>query len=174
MYYGEIKYCDIANGVGVRTSLFVSGCRNHCKGCFQPQTWDFFFGQPYTSNIKNQIIESLKPDYINGLSILGGDPFEVENIPDVLSLVRAVREEFGFSKDIWIYTGYIYEKLKTQTQANAILDTIDILVDGPFIEEKKDISLPYRGSSNQRIIQLSNHLTADVSKYITDKFIKED
>ena len=148
MNYGRINKTDIANGPGVRVSLFVSGCRNRCKGCFQPETWDFNYGEIYTAYTIDEIIEALSKDYIAGLTILGGDPFERENYPYVYRLCKYIKR---FSeKTIWIYTGYLYEDLKDL----AIMRYIDVLVDGPFIESLKDISLQFRGSSNQRIIDI--------------------
>ena len=152
MYYGRIKKTDIANGPGVRVSLFVSGCRNHCKGCFQPETWSFNYGQEYDGvNTVNEIIEALSPEYISGLSILGGDPIERENISEVVTLCYLVKRLYP-DKTIWLYTGYNYEDI-AEMYPN-ILEVIDVMVDGPFVEELKDISLVFRGSSNQRIIDV--------------------
>lgn len=160
MYYGNIKNCDIADGEGVRISLFVSGCRNHCKGCFQPETWDFNFGKPYTKETEDRIIELMKPEYIDGLTLLGGDPFENENQEELVKLLERVKKEFGDTKDIWCYTGYIYEDIisdnfvRKTPYTKKFIDLIDILVDGPFIEEEKDLTLKFRGSRNQRILNL--------------------
>ena len=152
MYYGKIKKTDIANGPGVRVSLFVSGCRNHCKGCFQPETWSFNYGQEYDGvNTVNEIIEALSPEYISGLSILGGDPIERENISEVVTLCNLVKRLYP-DKTIWLYTGYKYEDI-AEMYPN-VLEVIDVMVDGPFIEDLKDISLSFRGSSNQRIIDV--------------------
>lgn len=157
MNYSAIKYCDIANGTGVRTVLFVSGCRNRCKGCFQPETWSFDHGKPFTAEIEDEIIESLKPDYIRGLTLLGGDPFEPENQKALLPFVRRVRKECQ-GKDIWAYTGYVLERdlvsggVRFTEDTEELLSMIDILVDGPFVEKLKDISLQFKGSSNQRLI----------------------
>ena len=158
MNYGEIKYYDIANGPGVRTSLFVSGCRNRCEDCFNRETWAFDFGKPYTEETENAIVESLKPDYIAGLTVLGGEPFEKENQPEVLKLVKRVRKEFP-NKTIWIFSGFTYEELISGSRAsgktaNEILSVCDVLVDGRFDKSKKNISLKFRGSENQRIIDL--------------------
>lgn len=158
MNYGEIKYYDIANGPGVRTSLFVSGCRNRCEDCFNRETWAFDFGKPYTEETENAIVESLKPDYIAGLTVLGGEPFEKENQPEVLKLVKRVRKEFP-NKTIWIFSGFTYEELIIGSRAsgetaNEILSVCDVLVDGRFDKSKKNISLKFRGSENQRIIDL--------------------
>lgn len=159
MYYGEIKRNDIANGEGVRVTLFVSGCTNHCKGCFQPQTWDFCYGKPFTAETEELIIKALEPAHINGLTLLGGDPFEPKNQRDLLGFVKRVREIYP-GKTIWAFTGFTYEELKTDGSysrceaTDEMLDLIDILVDGRFVEELKDISLVFRGSSNQRIIDM--------------------
>lgn len=159
MYYGRIRKVDIANGPGVRVSLFVSGCRNHCKGCFQPETWDFHYGQPYDRFTANEIIKALSPEHISGLTILGGDPMEPENITEVTILCYLVKKLYP-DKTIWLYTGYHWENLKDLE----IMKYIDVMVDGPFIENLKDISLAYRGSSNQRVldIQLSKKLNYPV------------
>jgi anaerobic ribonucleoside-triphosphate reductase activating protein len=150
MNYGAIKKTDIANGPGVRVSLFVSGCRNRCKGCFNPETWDFNYGELFNMRVIDDILEALAPDHIAGLTVLGGDPMEPENIIGVDALSRAVKEKYP-DKTIWIYTGYTYERLKNIVD---VMEYIDVLVDGPFIESKKDISLKFRGSSNQRIIDV--------------------
>ena len=157
MNYGKINTCDIANGPGVRVSLFVSGCRNHCKGCFNPETWNFGYGQPFTDETMNYILEALDRKYIDGFTILGGDPFEPENQNIVVCILRKVREVYPYI-NIWVYTGYLYDvdlvkggKVWTEF-TNEILSYIDTLVDGPFIEEEKDITLQFRGSRNQRVI----------------------
>ena len=149
MYYGAIKEYDIANGPGVRVSLFVSGCRNHCKGCFQPETWDFNYGEEFTSETEDHIIEMLAGENIDGLSVLGGDPMEPENRIPLTPFLWKVKHYFP-QKSIWVYTGYLYEQLSYLP----IMEYIDVLVDGKFIEEKKDISLAFRGSTNQRIIDV--------------------
>lgn len=148
MRYGKINKTDIANGPGVRVSLFVSGCRNHCKGCFNPGTWAFDYGEAFTLRTVDEILKALDKPYISGLSILGGEPFEPENIGTVFDLCRQVKNRFP-DKTIWIYTGYLYEKLEP-----ILNDTIDVLVDGPFIEAQKDITLKFKGSKNQRIIDV--------------------
>lgn len=159
MNYGEIKKYDIADGPGVRVSLFVSGCRHHCKGCFNHETWDFNYGKPYTEEVEAEILEALKPVYIAGLTLLGGEPFEPENQRELMKLLRKVREAYP-KKNIWSYTGFVYEKdLKEGGRAHTevtdeMLSYIDVLVDGPFIEEEKDITLQFRGSRNQRLIDL--------------------
>ena len=159
MYYGNIKECDIADGPGVRVTLFVSGCRNCCKGCFNSETWDFHYGQPFTEETKDWILKLLEPDHIQGFTLLGGEPFEPENQREAVKLLRAVRERYP-KKDIWCYSGYLYDvdmvkggKVYTEV-TEEMLSYIDVLVDGRFIEEEKDLSLPFRGSRNQRILKL--------------------
>ena len=156
MYYGNINYYDISNGDGVRTSLFVSGCDQHCKGCFNEVAWDFDYGKEFSYNTLKEILDSLKPDYIAGLSILGGEPLDYKNINAVSTIVEVVRKSFP-NKSIWVYTGYTYEELLERNNlfTSLILNKIDVLVDGKFIEELKDISLKFRGSSNQRIIDMN-------------------
>ncbi len=159
MYYGMIKKYDIADGPGVRVSLFVSGCRHHCKGCFNAETWDFCYGQPYTKEVEREILEALAPDYIAGFTVLGGEPFEPENQVEVVTLLKKVRETYP-DKTIWCYTGYLYdvdliEEGKVYTPVTKeMLSYIDVLVDGEFIEAQKDLMLEFRGSKNQRIIHL--------------------
>jgi len=165
MNYATIKYNDIANGEGVRTSLFVSGCRHHCKGCFNKEAWDFDYGKPFTNDVKLEILKSLDSKYISGLSILGGEPLDKDNQSEVWDIIRLVREDPKLnSKTIWLYTGYLYPydfKFRVSPAhtpvINNILNNIDILVDGPFIESLKDITLRFRGSSNQRILKMSEH-----------------
>jgi len=149
MNYAEIKRIDIANGPGVRVSLFVSGCRNHCKGCFNPETWDFDYGRPFTRETEDEIIEALRPSWIQGLSILGGEPTEEENAAVLIPFLKRVRAALP-DKDIWLYSGYTYEALRDKE----ILTLADVLVDGPFLLELKDAGLAFRGSRNQRIIDL--------------------
>ena len=149
MNYAEIKKVDIANGPGVRVSLFVSGCRNHCKGCFNPETWDFDYGRPFTTETEDEIIEALRPSWIQGLSILGGEPTEEENAAVLIPFLKRVRAALP-DKDIWLYSGYTYEALRDKE----ILTLVDVLVDGPFLLELKDAGLAFRGSRNQRIIDL--------------------
>lgn len=159
MNYGEIKNCDIANGAGVRVTLFVSGCRNHCEHCFQPQTWDFCYGQPFTLETEEKLLKMLEPSYIDGLTLLGGEPFEPENQGVLCDFVKRVRAKYP-RKTIWAYTGFTLEEiLSSDCRANCavteeLLSMIDVLVDGRFVEAKKDISLRFRGSSNQRLINL--------------------
>ena len=160
MYYGEIKNCDIANGQGVRVTLFVSGCTNCCKGCFQPQTWDFEYGKPFTAETEEHLLKLLAPDYINGLTLLGGEPMEPENQRALLPFVKKVRETLP-NKTVWCFSGFTYEGLLTDGShprcevTDELLSLIDVLVDGKFVEELKDISLRFRGSSNQRLIDLN-------------------
>ncbi len=164
MYYGEIKKNDIANGEGVRTSLFVSGCRHHCKNCFNQQTWDFGFGKPFTEETMEDILSSCEPFWINGLSLLGGEPFEPENQKELLPFLVKFRARFP-DKSIWCYSGFTFEEITGEAESRAhtdlskeMLALIDILVDGRFVEEKKDISLKFRGSSNQRVIDVKKTL----------------
>ena len=149
MNYCGLKKCDIANGPGVRVSLFVSGCRNRCPGCFQPETWDFSYGETFTEDVEDEVIEALKPSWIQGLSILGGDPMEPENQEALLPFLKRVKEELP-EKDIWLYTGSLFESVSS----SRVLEYLDVIVDGPFIESEKDLSLAFRGSGNQRIIKL--------------------
>lgn len=162
MNYSVIKYHDIANGIGVRTTLFVSGCRNHCKDCFQPETWDFHYGNLFDKQVEDDILESLEPDYISGLTLLGGDPFEPENQRALLPFLLRVKEAYP-KKNIWAYTGYILDKDlqeggKCHCEATkGMLDCLDVLVDGPFITEQKDITLKFKGSANQRVIDMKGY-----------------
>ena len=159
MNYADIKYCDVANGEGVRVSLFVSGCTHHCKGCFNSETWDFHYGEPYTEEVEKEILAALSPDFIQGLTVLGGEPMEDANRPAVLGLLRKVRETYP-KKDIWCYTGYEYEKdlqrwiSEGKQDVEEILKCLDVLVDGEFVEEKKNLCLKFRGSENQRLIDV--------------------
>lgn len=202
MNYGRIFYCDIANGIGIRTSLFVSGCRHHCKECFNPETWDFAYGKPFDRGAEDEVIKSLQSEYTDGISILGGEPMEPENQKDILHLIKRIREECP-KKTIWMYSGFTYEELTTpfssikdgdrdsssvpgaaglaavadagNTSGSAaaanplrcvteyteeILKNIDVLVDGEFNLARKNISLRFRGSSNQRIIDVPASLEA--------------
>ena len=159
MHYGNIKECDIADGPGVRVSLFVSGCRHHCKGCFNSETWDFQYGKPYTKETEEEIIRLLEPGFIQGFTLLGGEPFEPENQVELVKLLKRIRETYP-KKDIWCYSGYLYDvdmipggKVYTEV-TEEMLSYIDVLVDGEFVEELKDITLVFRGSSNQRILHL--------------------
>ena len=162
MNYADIRRVDVANGPGVRVSLFVSGCTHRCPGCFNPETWDFGFGAPFGETQIQEILGYLRPNYIRGLSLLGGEPFEPENQSAVLELVKRVRAELP-QKDIWCYTGYLLESLaegKIGSHSRALLEQIDVLVDGPFVLERKNLGLRFRGSENQRIIQVQDSLNA--------------
>ncbi len=160
MKYGNIKFFDIANGEGIRTSVFVSGCTHRCKHCFQRETWSFDYGDRFDEKVMERVVESLGPSYVEGLTVLGGEPMEPRNQQDVLELVEAVRSRYGSTKTIWIYTGDLYEDLTNPESerhtpfTDRILERIDVLVDGPFIEESKNITLRFRGSENQRIIDV--------------------
>ena len=166
MKYATIKWYDISNGPGVRVSLYVSGCRNHCKNCFNPETWDFNYGEPFTEDIEKKIIEGLKPDYIKGFTLLGGDPFEPENQKVLAPFLETLRKAYP-EKSFWAFTGYDYEKdLLTGKFGGAdnvmrMLNCLDVLVDGKFVEELKDLNLKFRGSSNQKIILLKPSLQTD-------------
>ncbi|HJC74697.1 MAG TPA: anaerobic ribonucleoside-triphosphate reductase activating protein [Candidatus Mediterraneibacter faecavium] len=168
MHYGEIKKCDIANGEGVRVSLFVSGCTHHCPGCFNQDTWDFSYGQEYTEETEREILDALSPGYINGLTLLGGEPFEPQNQEVLVKLLRKVRERYP-EKNVWCYSGYLFDReLLSESRARCgytdeMLSMIDILVDGRFVEKLKDIRLVFRGSSNQRLIDVKKSLeTGDI------------
>ncbi len=161
MNYASIRPCDIANGEGVRVSLFVSGCTHHCKGCFNPEQWSFTAGAPFTREIEDEILCMLDECFIDGLSVLGGEPMEPENQRALVPFLRRFRKKFGNRRDLWVYTGCVLERdLKSESRwrgslTDEFLSMIDVLVDGPFVEELKDISLKFRGSSNQRILKLN-------------------
>lgn len=163
MNYCNIKYYDIADGEGVRTTLFVSGCTNHCKGCFQPETWDFSYGEPFTQAVEENILSSMEPYYIEGLTLLGGEPFEPSNQAALLPFLKRVKERFP-EKTIWAFTGFILEKDLTEGGrkhtpfTDEMLSLIDILVDGPYIEARHNIALQFRGSENQRVIDMKKTL----------------
>ena len=163
MNYAAIKNCDIANGPGVRVSLFVSGCRHHCKDCFNPETWEFSYGEPFDEAVIDKILAMLTPAYIRGITYLGGEPFEPENQKTLVGLLRKVRESYP-EKNIWCYTGYLYdEQLLNDSRARCeytdeMLSMLDVLVDGEFVEALKDIRLVFRGSSNQRVIDVKKSL----------------
>lgn len=162
MNYGTIKNHDIANGKGVRVSLFVSGCTNRCQGCFQPETWDFNYGEPFTDETRETILKMLEPHYMHGLTVLGGEPFEFSNQKVLAPFLKEVKQHYP-DKDIWIYTGFVLDDLLEGGKRNgpdtaSMLENIDVLVDGPFVEDLKDISLAFRGSSNQRILDLQKTL----------------
>lgn len=163
MYYADIKKVDVANGPGIRVSLFVSGCTHKCKGCFNEDAWDFKYGQLYTQKEEDKIIELLKPSYIDGITILGGEPFEYINQKGILPLLRRIKKELP-NKTIWCFSGYSFDKdilenmLKKYDETKELISYIDVLVDGKFILEKKNLKLKFRGSSNQRIINVKESL----------------
>lgn len=165
MNYCNVKNCDIANGVGVRVSLFVSGCRNRCKNCFQPETWDFNYGKPFDEQPEEKLIKMLAPSYINGLTVLGGEPMEPENQRALLPFLKKVKAAYP-QKTIWLYTGFTLEELRSPDcrahteYTEEILKLLTVLVDGRFVEEKKNISLRFRGSENQRLIDVAATLAA--------------
>ena len=179
MYYGMIKKNDIANGEGIRTSLFVSGCRNMCKGCFQPQTWDFNYGEPFTPAVEKIIFESVSFPFVRGITILGGEPMEPENQEALLPFIKRFKEKFP-EKTIWLYTGNTYEELmgifgtseKHLPITEELLGYVDILVDGRYVEELKSIGLRFRGSSNQRVIDMN--MTRKVGSIVIWEGCKQD
>ena len=151
MKYSEITYPDVNNGEGCRVTLFVSGCSHRCKGCHNPETWNFDFGKDFNDDVKNRLFDIVSKPYIKGLTLSGGDP--LDSYDDVLDLVKEFRNRFGETKDIWVYTGYVIDDLLNLNKEE-ILEYIDVLVDGEYIEEQRDISLAFRGSKNQRIIKM--------------------
>ena len=163
MNYATIKNCDIANGPGVRVSLFVSGCTHHCKGCFNQEAWDFHYGKPFTQETIDRILAMLAPGYIRGLTLLGGEPFEPENQGPIVELLRQVKVKYP-EKSIWAFSGYLFDrdilpgKLGNPAITREYLGYLDVLVDGPFVEAKKDLALRFRGSSNQRLIDVPKTL----------------
>ncbi|MGN0601159.1 MAG: anaerobic ribonucleoside-triphosphate reductase activating protein [Oscillospiraceae bacterium] len=183
MNYASIKYCDIANGSGVRTSLFVSGCTHHCKNCFNPETWDFGYGNPFTEAVESEIIKSCESEFVKGLTLLGGEPMEPANQRALLPFLGRFKEALP-EKTIWCYSGYLYEQLSGETEyrcrcevTDDLLKLIDVLVDGEFVQDLHDITLRFRGSSNQRIIDLKRTreqgqitLWQDDPVYSTHKF----
>ena len=175
MNYALIRKNDIANGPGVRVSLFVSGCRHHCKGCFNPETWNFSYGKPFTDEIIEEILRALKPDYIAGLSLLGGEPFEPENQAALVKLTSLAREMYP-KKKIWCYSGFTFEDRLSKGAVGdpetclALLRNIDVLVDGTFKEELKDASLLFRGSANQNIIDVQKSLAAGKTVFLAGKW----
>ena len=160
MNYADIKYCDVANGEGVRVSLFVSGCTHHCKECFNKEAWDFHYGNPFTQKEIDRILEYLKPNYIAGLSLLGGEPMEPVNQEGILPLLRVVKQTYP-EKNIWCYTGYPFDRLLDNPKQAELLKYIDVLVDGKFKQALRDESLLFRGSSNQRLIDVKASLKAN-------------
>lgn len=165
MNYADIKQYDVANGLGVRVSIFVSGCTHHCKNCFNEETWDFNYGKPFTRQEIDQILTYLKPDYVSGLSVLGGEPFEPVNQEGLLPLLREVKQTYP-GKDIWCYSGYLFDQqilgqmCKESEVTKELISYIDILVDGRFVEEKKNLKIRFRGSENQRIIDVKKSLAS--------------
>ena len=175
MNYAEIKYCDVANGPGVRTSLFVSGCSHRCPGCFNEIAWDFNYGKAFTEETVDSIIESLKPDYVRGLTLLGGEPFEHSNQQGLLPLLRKVSKTFP-NKDIWCFTGFLFDKDIVEKmcpkwkETSEMLSYIDVIVDGRFVEELKNLNLKFKGSENQRTILVKESLkSGNVVLYDFDK-----
>lgn len=166
MNYASIKNFDIANGPGVRVSLFVSGCTHHCKGCFNQIAWDFDYGQAFTQDTVDEILNMLSPNYIKGLTVLGGEPFEPKNQAAVVDLLRQVKGKYP-QKSVWVFTGFLLDKdilsgkIGEPDVLKEYLSYLDVLVDGPFIEEKKDLMLRFRGSSNQRLIDVQATLNSD-------------
>ncbi len=159
MNYATIKNCDIANGPGVRVSLFVSGCTHHCKGCFNEVAWDFEYGEPFTQDTIDSILKMLEPPYVQGITLLGGEPFEPQNQGAIVDLLRQIKAKMP-EKSVWAFSGYLFDKdimagkLGTKEITQEFVGYLDVLVDGPFILEKKDLTLRFRGSSNQRLIDV--------------------
>lgn len=174
MNYGAIKDCDIANGPGVRVSLFVSGCTHHCKDCFQPETWSFAYGKPFTQQTVEEILRLMKPDYICGITLLGGEPFEPQNQPEVLNLVRQIRARYP-QKTVWAFSGYTLEtdlltdRLGIPEVTRELLSLLDVLVDGEFKTELKNLRLKFRGSENQRLIDMKKTLQNGGSVVLWDE-----
>lgn len=167
MNYADIKQCDAANGPGIRISIFVSGCTHACKGCFNEVAWDFNYGEPFTDKELDFIIESCRPSYIAGLSVLGGEPMDPRNQPGILPLLRRFREEFGNTKTIWLWTGYLFDRdvlgnmVANVPETKELISYLDVVMDGPYIEEQKDLGAYFRGSSNQRAIDVPATLAND-------------
>lgn len=174
MKYATIKEIDVANGPGIRVSLFVSGCTHHCKGCFNPETWNFNYGDDFTAEVEDRILEAMKPAYIKGLSLLGGEPFEPQNQAVLLPFLRRVKAAYP-DKTIWCYSGYDFEKdmltgnLGPWEITHEMLTLIDVLVDGEFVLEKKNPNLRFRGSENQRVIRVADSLSSDTVVLWDDK-----
>lgn len=177
MNYATIKKCDIANGPGVRVSLFVSGCSHHCKGCFNQEAWDYNYGNTFTDKEESEVMEALKPDYIQGLSLLGGEPLDLKNQEGLLPIVKKAKELYP-DKPIWCYTGYLFDKQvigqmsKENETTNELLKYIDYVVDGQFVENLKNPSLKFRGSSNQRIIDVQKTLENNNQVVLWDQMDK--
>ncbi len=170
MNYADIKKVDVANGPGVRVSLFVSGCTHRCEECFNPETWDFSYGSSFGEAEIEKILSALAPDHIRGLSLLGGEPFEPDNQKAVLELVERVRKELP-GKTVWCYSGYLFEELaagKVGDHSRSLLEGLDVLVDGPFVQAKKDLGLRFRGSNNQRIIDVPASLAAGEARMVEE------
>lgn len=161
MNYSGIKRVDVANGIGIGVSLFVSGCRNHCEGCFNPETWSFDYGEKFTEETLIKILDDCDKPYIKTLTLLGGDPMEIENRHQVLKICKAFRERFGESKQLWMYSGYYFEDLVKDATSKEILDYLNVLIDSPFVLEKKKVGLKLRGSTNQRIIDVRETLNSN-------------
>ena len=162
MNYMKVVPCDIANGPGVRVTLFCAGCNHHCPGCQNPTTWDPNCGQPFTDETLDKIVDLLRPDYIQGLTLTGGDPLYPGNRKEIKRICKRVWQEFGEAKDIWLWTGYVWEDIiQNWNDFNNILPLVNIIIDGPFIESEKDISLPYMGSKNQRVIDVWGSITKE-------------
>ena len=162
MNYATIKNCDIANGPGVRVSLFVSGCTHRCKGCFNEVAWDFDYGEPFTESVMDSIVDMLRPAYIRGLTLLGGEPFEPQNQAGVVQLLRKIKKELP-EKSIWAFSGYLFDKDILSGRlgdCSEYLSYLDVLVDGPFVESRKNLSLRFRGSENQRLIDVPASLAS--------------
>ena len=159
MNYASIKSCDIANGPGVRVSLFVSGCTHHCKDCFNPEAWDFDYGEPFDRAVMERIVTMMQPQYIRGITYLGGEPFDARNQAGLLELTRMLRARMP-EKSIWAFTGYVYggNLPIVPDVTDELLSALDVLVDGPFIAERKNLSLRFRGSENQRLIDMPQTL----------------
>lgn len=174
MKYATIKEIDVANGPGIRVSLFVSGCTHHCKGCFNPETWNFNYGDDFTTEVEDRILEAMKPAYIKGFSLLGGEPFEPQNQEALLPFLRRVKAAYP-DKTIWCYSGYDFEKdmltgnLGPWEVTHEMLTLIDVLVDGEFVLEKKNPNLRFRGSENQRVIRVADSLNSDTVVLWDDK-----
>ena len=176
MYYSAIRKYDVANGPGIRVSLFVSGCDHHCKGCFQPETWDPKFGKPFDEEATKEIMECLSEPQVDGITLLGGDPLYKDNIPSILILLSEIKKKFGDTKTIWLYTGYTFENILhkifidapnplIQSMLLQIIKCTDVLVDGKFEEDKKDLRLQFRGSSNQRLIDVKKSMDSMGSEF---------
>lgn len=175
MHYAEIKKCDIANGPGIRVTLFVSGCTHRCQNCFNEETWDFKYGSPFTADTENELINALRPAYVKGLTLLGGEPLEHSNQRGLLPFIRRVKKELP-GKDIWCYTGYTFERDVLERmcaeweETRELLSYFDVLVDGEFVQALKDLGLRFRGSSNQRIIDLPESLRTGKTVLWEDTF----